>query len=86
MEPDLPASVADRDNTTRGTASKDLIGFNMEAQTGGTLIDGSDMQARDTQDGIGAGAPRTTWQGSRISHVRVSFEDGCLIPTNSKRP
>jgi hypothetical protein len=63
-----------------------LVGFNMDDQASGSLGDGGDVDAWDTEEGIGAIAPRPARAGSRVVHVRVSLRNGCLVATNSKRP
>jgi hypothetical protein len=62
-----------------------LFSFTMDDQAGGCLADGGDVDAGDTEEGIGAVAPRPARAGSRV--VRQGFfEKWLLVATNSKRP
>jgi len=65
-------AVADRSDTARGAAREDLVGLDIEhhgaVATGG---DGEDMNALDTEELIGPGAPRHAGTTHTVGHVRV---------------
>lgn len=86
MEADPASAVAYGHDTTIGATICGLVGFGMDNQAGGGLIDEGDMHAGDTQKSIGTFTPPPAGAGSKVGQVRVSFEIGSLVATNSKRP
>jgi hypothetical protein len=81
-----PAPVADRDHPAGRAARQSLVGFGMDDEAGSGLVDGGDVDAGSTQQGIGPIAPPPAGTGSRVGHVRVSCECGCLVTSHSRRP
>ena len=73
MEPDLPASVPDRDDTAVGAAGDVFAGFDAQNQSGRGCRDGADVDAFDTEQRVRARAPAAIGTRHRVSHVRVSF-------------
>lgn len=86
VEADPAPAVADSDNPAGRAASHGFVSFNMDDQASIGLGNGSDVNARNTKQGIGAIAPPPAGARSRVRHVRVSLGNGCLVATNSKRP
>lgn len=86
MKADAAPAMANGNNAASRAASRCLVGFNMDDQGTGGLGDSRDVNAGDAEEGIGEGTPFAVPAGSRVEHVRVSYEVGSLVATNSKRP
>jgi len=86
MKADPAPAVANGYDATIGATIYGLVGFDMDNQAGGGLLDGSDMRAGDTYKGIGTFTPPPTGAGNKVGQVRISCEIGSLVRTNSKRP
>lgn len=82
MKADAAPTMANGNNAASRAASQCLVGFNMDDQGTGGLGDSRDVNAGDA----GEGTPFAVPAGSRVEHVRVSYEVGSLVATNSKRP
>ena len=78
--------MAAGNNATVRAAGECLVGFNMDGQGGGSLGDSGDVDAGYAKESIGEGTPFAVPAGSKVSHVRVFYEVGGLVATNSKRP
>jgi hypothetical protein len=66
MEPDPPAAVAYRDNTTVRAASGVHPGFNAQNEAGPGCRNGADMDALDTEQCVRARAPATAGTRHRV--------------------
>ena len=67
-----PAAVADRDDTAGAAAREDLVGLDVEHHR--AVVAGGDVEdvnALDTEELIGPGAPRHTGTTHTVGHVRV---------------
>ena len=73
MEPDLPASVPDRDDAALRAAGDVLPGFDVQNQSGRGCRDGADVDALDTEQRVRTSAPAAIGTRHRVIHVRVSF-------------
>ena len=73
-------------NAAVRAAGQCLVGFNMNDQAAGGLGNSRDVNASDAEQGIGERTPLAVPTRSRVRHVRVSYEVGSLVTTNSKRP
>jgi len=68
-----PPTVADCDDATRGTAGEDLVGLDVEHHAAVLAsADGQDVDALDTEEFIGPGAPVHARTTSRVGHSRPS--------------
>jgi hypothetical protein len=86
MKPDLPAAVPDRDDAAVRTTANCFGCLDVQNQAGPGLRNRADVDTFDTQKRVSPLAPATARAGSSIGHIRVSFELGSLVATNSKRP
>jgi hypothetical protein len=86
MQTHVPAAVTGRDHAALRAAAEALTGFHAQQQARSGRRDRTDVDALDTKKRISPLAPATARTGSSIGHIRVSFELGSLVATNSKRP
>lgn len=73
MEPDLAASVADRDDAAVRATGEVHTGFDAQYEASPGCRDGADVDALDTEQRIRAHAPAASRTRHRVIHVRVSF-------------
>ncbi len=73
MEPDLAASVADRDDAAVRATGEVHTGFDAQHEASPGCRDGADVDALDTEQRIRAHAPAASRTRHRVIHVRVSF-------------
>jgi hypothetical protein len=82
----MPAAVANRNDTALEAASHILTGSNTQQEAGTGCRDGVDVDALDTEQAIRPLTPAPARAGSSIRQIRVSFDFGGLVATNSMRP
>lgn len=74
-----PTAVADRDDPTVRTTRQGLVGLNVEHQRAVLAShDSQDVDALDTEQLIGPGAPRHARTTRTVGHARSSGM-GCLV-------
>jgi hypothetical protein len=86
MKPDLPATVPDGADAAARAAANSFGRLDVQHQAGPGRRNRADVDAFDTEKRICLLAPATARAGGNIGHIRVSFELGNLVATNSKRP
>jgi hypothetical protein len=86
MEPGLPAAVPHRDDAAVRAAADGFTCLDAQNQAGPARRDRADADAFDTKKRVCPPAPATGRAASSIGHIRVPFELGNLVATDSKRP